>query len=113
MSDLRDLSKLPEDPSYWDDLEKRIVSGLGARVPEAAAWWRPLAASAWGLGALAAAAAIGAVVLLPARNGERPVNAGLLQLPASDPAFVKFVAAPTPPRAGTLLLPPGEQNPHD
>jgi hypothetical protein len=113
MSDLRDLSKLPEDAAYWDELETRIVSGLGPRVPEATAWWRPLASSAWGLSALAAAAAIGAILLLPARNGERAVHAGLLQLPASDPGFVKFVAAPAPPRAGTLLLPAREQNSHD
>jgi hypothetical protein len=106
MSDLRDLSDLPGDQAYWDGLEKKIVAGLGPRLPARAAWWMPLAARAWALGGLAAAAAIAAILLMPARAEPAPLtDAGLLLLPASDPAFVSFVSSPRPPAVGSLLLP--------
>jgi hypothetical protein len=106
MSDLRDLSELPGDEAYWDGLEKRIVGGLGQRVQAVpAGWWTPLAARAWTLGGLAAAAAIAAIVLMPAREESgASTEAGLLLLPDSDPAFVSFVSAPRPPAVGSLLL---------
>ena len=63
MSDLRDLSELPDDPAYWNGLEKRIVAGLGPRIQAAPPWWAPLAARAWTLGGLAAAAVIVAMLL--------------------------------------------------
>jgi hypothetical protein len=107
MSDFRDLSELPDDEAYWDGLEQRIVAGLGPRVPARSdAWWTPLAARAWTLGGLAAAAAIAALLLMPARDEARPVTeSSLLLLPNSDPAFVTFVSAPGPPTVGSLLLP--------
>ena len=106
MSDLRDLSELPGDEAYWDDLEQRIVGGLGPRVQARAGWWAPLAARAWTLGGLAAAAAIAAVMLMPARDaGRASTEPGLLLLPGSDPALVSFVSAPGPPAVGSLLLP--------
>ena len=107
MSDFRDLSELPGDQAYWDDLEQRIVGGLGPRAQAVpAAWWAPLAARAWTLGGLAAAAAIAAIVLMPARDaGRASTEPGLLLLPDSDPAFVSFVSAPRPPAVGSLLLP--------
>ena len=106
MSDLRNLSNLPGNQAYWDELEKRIVAGLGPRAPARAEWWMPLAARAGALGALAAAAAIAALILMPARDEPAVVSAaGLLLLPGSDPAFVSFVSAPRPPAVGSLLLP--------
>ena len=115
MSDLRDLSELPDDPAYWDGLEKRIVAGLGPRVQAApTTWWAPLAARAWTLGGLAAAAAVAALLLMPARAEPSVVTeAGLLLLPESDPAFVSFVSSPRPPAVGSLLLPGPRQGGND
>ena len=113
MSDLRDLSELPEDQAYWDGLEKRVLAALGPRVqPAQAGWWTPLAARAWTLGGLAAAAAIAGLLLMPPRAEPNVVTeAGLLLLPESDPAFVSFVSAPRPPAVGSLLLPgPSQDN---
>ena len=109
MREWGDLSQLPKDPGYWNDLEKRIMSELGPQVratPETATHWlAPLAARAWGLTGLAAAAAIAALLLIPPRKDEPRVSAGLLTLPGSDPSFTSFVSASSPPPVGALLLP--------
>jgi hypothetical protein len=108
MTEWRDLSHLPEDSGYWNDLEKRIMSELGPQVRAVPAtaphWLAPLAARAWGLTGLAAAAAIAALLLVPPRKEQR-VSVGLLTLPGSDPSFTSFVSASSPPPVGALLLP--------
>ncbi|HJU64191.1 MAG TPA: hypothetical protein VJ596_00880 [Gemmatimonadaceae bacterium] len=109
MSDLRDLSRLPVDEKYWDDLEARIMSDLGPRVREGAnaraGWLRPLGARAWTLGAIALAASVAALLLMPPRQpDDAQRSSGVLGIPAKDPVVAAFVAAPEPPELGALML---------
>lgn len=94
MSEYGELSSLPEDPRYWDALEQRVLAGLGERAAPPLPWWAPLAARAWTLGGIAAAAAIGCVLLVPPRR-EPPsiVSVGLLQL-RGDAALLAQAAPP-------------------
>ena len=110
MTDFRDLSRLPRDDGYWKALEERIVGELGPRVHEVERarprWWEPLATRAWSLGALAAAAGLAALLVLPPPAAERPVNpAGLLRLPEDDPALVALLTAPAPPQLASMVIP--------
>lgn len=110
MTDFRDLSRLPRDEGYWKALEERIVGELRPSVREAERarprWWEPLATRAWSLGALAAAAGFAALLVLPPRTTERPVNpAGLLRLPEDDPRLVALLTAPVPPQLGSMVIP--------
>ncbi|MGH7471550.1 MAG: hypothetical protein ACRENP_26660, partial [Longimicrobiales bacterium] len=89
MTDFRDLSRLPVDPSYWDDLEARIMADLGPRVQQGIApgpaWWAPLASRAGALCALAFAASLAALLLVPARPPEPAViSTGFLRLPQDE-----------------------------
>ncbi|MGH7554704.1 MAG: hypothetical protein ACREMQ_17010 [Longimicrobiales bacterium] len=111
MTDLRDLSRLPVDQSYWDGLEARIMADLGPRVREASgaqsAWWAPLAASAWPLVGLAAAAGLATLIILPPRSTEpTSVAIWMLRPPAENPTLQAFVSAPSPPSLATLVIPP-------
>jgi hypothetical protein len=114
MSDMRELSRLPNDPEYWAALEARIVTGLPPRVESVSraqdGWLEPLAARAWGLGVLAAAAVVATLLLVPRRTTD--ASAGLLRLPQEDATFAAFVSAPAPPSLGSLVLPPvrGDEN---
>lgn len=113
MTDLRKLSSLPDDPGYWEDLEARFMADLGPRVraksERGPAPWTPRPAHAWGLGGLAAAAAVAAVLFVPARTSDAeaaaPNPAGLLRLPNDDPTLHAFIAAPEPPPVAALVLP--------
>ena len=106
MDDYRELSRLPDDEAYWDELEARVMSGLGPRVARTAEWWAPLATRAYALGAIAVAAGVAALLLVPGRSAAPPaVGAGLFRMPDDDPAFVAVLSAPAPPLLGTLLLP--------
>ncbi|MEO5618963.1 MAG: hypothetical protein ABIS67_14435 [Candidatus Eisenbacteria bacterium] len=113
MMDFRELSRLPSDPGYWKGLEKRIVSGLGPFLLDAAEaradWWAPLATRAWSLGGLAVAAVLAALLVLPPRAPERQVfPAGLLRFPEDDPALVALLSDSEPP--DLMLIPaPNEE----
>ena len=111
MSEYPDLSRLPKDPRYWDDLESRILAGLPAGDAVTArqedGWLAPLAARAGVLSGLAAAAAIAALLLLPARSSDRLATGGLFRLP-DDETVTAFVAADAPPALTSLLLATGE-----
>jgi hypothetical protein len=109
MSEYRDLSRLPVNQDYWDGLEARISAGLGPRVRAAAAarrtWWAPSGAGAWASGSLAAAAVIAALSLAPPREPATESKLpGLLRPPRADPALVEFVASPSPPSLGWLVI---------
>jgi hypothetical protein len=108
MTEFRDLSKLPEDPAYWDRLEARIAAELAPAVHRLAArkpsWWAPVATRAWGLGGLALAAGLAALLLLPARASEARSQTGLLRVPDDDPAMIAFVSAPEPPSLVSLMI---------
>jgi hypothetical protein len=110
MTDLRDLSRLPEDSGYWDGLEARIMADVGphvrARADRRPVLLAPLASRAWGLGGLAAAATLVAVLLAPPRSSDGgPASAGLLRLPTDDPTLRAFVSAPAPPPLVSLVVP--------
>jgi hypothetical protein len=112
VTDLRNLSSLPDDREYWDDLEARVMADLGSKVRARTTTqpsWAPLARGAWRLGGLAAAAAIATLLFAPARSADATaaiVNpAGLLRLPPGDPALRAFVQAAEPPPLAWLLLP--------
>jgi hypothetical protein len=105
MSEYRDLSRLPDDQAYWDALESRVLAGLqDERAVQPAGWSAPLAGRALGLGALAAAAALAALLLVPARATQQVMTAGLLRLPENDPMVAAFVSADAPPSLASLML---------
>ncbi|MEX2283805.1 MAG: hypothetical protein WEE89_15070 [Gemmatimonadota bacterium] len=106
MSEYRDLSRLPEDQAYWDDLESRVMAGLQDEIipAEPAGLWAPLAGRALALGGLAAAAALAALLLVPARTTQQVMTAGLLRLPENDPMVAAFVSAAAPPSLTTLMF---------
>ena len=105
MRELRDLSKLPADPDYWVELEARVqeraVGAVGAVGP---GWWAPLASRALGLGGLAIAAGIAALLLVPPRTRVSAApQSGLLRLP-DDPAMIAFLSAPAPPPLASFII---------
>jgi hypothetical protein len=108
MTEFQDLSKLPADAKYWESLEARIMAYVGSRTRGTTArssGWSPLAARAWGLGGLAAAAALAALLLMPGRSAPTSNAAGLLSLPEGDPALRALVSASSPPSLAALMLP--------
>jgi hypothetical protein len=108
MRDLRDLSKLPADPGYWEELEARITGLQGGKVAglqgdSRSGWWTPLANRALGLGGLAAAAGISALLLVPPRTRNAATNPAVLFRLPDDPAMVAFLTSPEPPSLGALM----------
>ena len=105
MSDLRELSKLPADQAYWDQLAATIVGDV-FRTPKP--WWHGLEGRAVSLLGLAAAAAIAAIMLLPAREMQRDASAAaLLQLSSADPLAEQLLKSDAPPAVISLILPVG------
>lgn len=105
MNELRDFSKLPDDPAYWSDLEARIVSAMSPEMDAADVWWKPLARGAWGLGGLAAAAALATLLLAPAREpAPLPTSLSILGARVDDPTLARFIASPAPPQLSSLLV---------
>jgi hypothetical protein len=109
MNEFRELSRLPEDQEYWDRLEARITADLAPAVHSLATqrpdWWAPVATRAWGLGGLAVAAGLAALLLVPARTLDAPSPTGLLRVPDGDPATIAFLSAPAPPPLAFLMFP--------
>ena len=108
MKDLRDLSKLPTDAAYWQELEARVLGAVAVppsrRPAVPLGWWTPLATRAGALSALATSAGIAALMLVPPRTrGEAPNTALLFRLP-DDPAMNAFLTSPRPPSLGSLLI---------
>jgi hypothetical protein len=115
MTEFPDLSRLPDDEEYWERLEARVLAGLGApgALPPAE-WWAPLAGRAYALGAVAAAAATLALLLLPPRSVEPSAPpTGILRPPVDDPELAAFLSAPEPPTIGALMLPTDGRGPND
>ena len=113
MNEHLELSRLPEDPEYWDGLEARILESLRTPLPalgDDAEWWAPLAARAYALGAAALAAGIAAALLLPAPSQSEDVET-LFRPPAADPTLISPFAADTPPSIGQLMIPVTRSNP--
>jgi hypothetical protein len=103
MSDLRDLSELPNDEAYWRNLESRVLDDLRARQREGGGdemWFHPLAKRAAGLGWLAAAGL--AALLLGSRGEHEAVSLPFLQWP--DDPLAEAILAPAPPPLVSLLI---------
>ena len=94
MTERPDLSRLPADPAYWDELEARVMAELGPRVRArpAANALAPLARGAWRLTGLAAAAILAALLLTPSRARPEPSSAlpiARTRAPASAQVIVR------------------------
>jgi hypothetical protein len=103
MSDLRDLSELPDDEAYWRSLESRILDDLSAGQRDGGGdetWFHPLAKQAAGLGWLAAAGL--AALLLGSRGEPEGVSLPFLQWP--DDPIAEAILAPAPPSLVSLLI---------
>jgi len=117
------LSRLPDDPRYWERLTDRVMEDVGPALasrrgagaggaPAASvardAWWRPLARHARALAIGAAAAVIGTLALLPERPATGAGGGGVAFLPGTDPAFAGggdvFSLVPADPVMTPLVL---------
>jgi len=110
MSENRGLSRLPDDPDYWERLEARVLETATPRLRAAAGSgrnaWTPLAERAGALTGLAVAATIVAMLLVPARpNATSPAVPALLRIPHDDPTLAAFLTSPAPPSVVALVLP--------
>ena len=108
MSEHPELSRLPTDERYWERLEARIVESLPGSLAgpalETREWWAPLAEHAYPVGALALAAGLAAVLLLPEPPESSLAREGLLQSPAAGSAPIGLLAAEAPPSIDRLLF---------
>lgn len=108
MTEFRDLSRLPDDPAYWEQLESSITGSLAPLVRAGAesrqTWWSPITRQAWALGGLALAAALAVLLLAPPRRDDGPSATGWLRPPESAPAVTAFLASERPPSVATLLF---------
>ena len=111
MRELRELSKLPADPEYWERLEAQVgqtvrrPDGQTARRPDGdgASWWALLATRAGALSGLAIAAGIAALLLVPPRTRGGTSNPTILFRLPDDPAMAAFLSSPTPPSLASLM----------
>jgi subtilisin family serine protease len=114
MTDFRDLSRLPDDPAYWAELEARMLAAtgdVGAATGAVRPWWSTLGQRAGTLVGLAAAAGIATLLLVPARPAVEAVPAvTMLGSAIADPTLARFVAAPAPPAIANLLVDPSRED---
>jgi hypothetical protein len=101
MRDLRELSKLPDAPAYWVELEARMRSAGLSGAPKS--WWSPFASRAGVLSGIAAAAGIAALLLLPPRTRNGTANPAVLFRLPDDPTMAAFIASPEPPSVTALM----------
>ena len=106
MRELRDLSKLPNEPAYWDQLEARIAGSQRGEVAglQGSSWWVPLANRALGLGGLAAAAGIAALLLVPPRAAGAAINPTVMFRLPDDPTMAAFLSSPEPPSLVSMIV---------
>lgn len=104
------MSRLPEDPGYWERLTTRIVTSAGSQL----AAYRSVRNRQWqGLARFAIPLTIGAATTLIIASLWRPHalrNARQSALPATvygftltDPLAAQFITAAAPPTMATLL----------
>jgi hypothetical protein len=106
MRDLRDLSKLPAEPEYWERLEAQMREAVGAVKAVKAVgpgWWAPFARHAAVLGGLAVAAGIAALLLVPPRSRGGGTNPTVLFRLPDDPTMAAFLSSPTPPSWAAMM----------
>ncbi len=102
-------SRLPDDQAYWDDLAARIAESAEPVLREYRddAWWHPLAKWSPAIGVAAAAAAIMAVVTMPAASlGATPPNRPSLEqlLSPEDPVAQAVFGGESAANISTMLL---------
>jgi hypothetical protein len=107
-----ELSRLPTDERYWEQLEARIVGSLPSSAaehePVAREWWAPLAERAYPVAALALAASIAAFLLLPDPSESSLAAEGLLH-PTDNTALVSPLTAEGPPSISLLVFPGSQE----
>lgn len=105
------LSRLPDEPEYWERLQSRIEGAVLADLADAGAsanraWYAPLARRAWLLSTVAAAAAV-AVSFLP-RDGTPSAEAApapMLIPPSAESAQLSpLMTREAPPGIAELLV---------
>jgi hypothetical protein len=113
MRELRELSKLPAEPEYWERLEARMrgSGAAGQRGSKSPEWWAPLATRAGALVGLAVAAGIAALLLVPPRARGGATNPTVLFRLPDDPAMAAFLSSPAPPSLGSLFVLPTRSAP--
>ncbi|HEV8400260.1 MAG TPA: hypothetical protein VGQ18_10525 [Gemmatimonadales bacterium] len=104
------MSRLPEDPRYWERLTDRVVTNAGSRLREyrnaTSRPWQGLARLSIPLTTGAAAALIVALLWLPQRDRNVPERASAVTvygLTPADPLAALFITAAAPPTMATLL----------
>jgi len=104
------MSRLPEDPRYWERLTDRVVANAGSQLGEyrnaASRPWHGLARFSVPLTIGAATAVIVALLWLPHRDRNVPERASAVTvygLTPADPLAAQFIIAAAPPTMATLL----------
>jgi hypothetical protein len=99
------MSRLPQDPAYWETLTDRMVAAAHIKAP--GLWSRGIARLATPLVIGAAVAVIAALMWRPdiARpvQGARPALYGIVP---SDPLAAPFVTSAVPPTMAMLIAIP-------
>jgi hypothetical protein len=102
------LSKLPDDPAYWAQLQSRVEGAVLAELASthgafvARQWYDPLVRRAWWLSGLAAAAAV-AVMFVP-REATPAASPPMLISASSPTALSPLMSGDAPPAVAELLV---------
>ncbi|HKA60144.1 MAG TPA: hypothetical protein VKD28_16120 [Gemmatimonadales bacterium] len=106
------MSRLPDDPGYWERLTDRIVTNAGSSLM---AYRRAMSPRWHGLARYSIPLAIGAAAVLVLALLWRPnalrtaqqnaLPSTIYGLMPSDPLAAQFIAATAPPTIATLLFP--------
>ena len=101
-------SRLPDSQAYWNDLARHIVDSAESILREyrSDTWWQPLARWSPAIGVAAAAAAIMAVVTIPAAPASAtPMRPSLEHmLSPDDPVAEAVVGGESAANISTMLL---------
>lgn len=111
MNDLPEVSqfesRLPDDPTYWDDLAARIVDSAEPILREhrdVQAWWSPLARWSPAIGVAAAAAALLVLLFGPPESSRSPAVSFAQLLSPRDPVAQAVVGGAAVTDISAMLL---------
>lgn len=111
------MSRLPEDPRYWDNLTDRLVADAASQLQgyrvSTSGRWQALARLSMPLAIGAAAAVIIAVLQLPATardSTENATSAGVYGFSPTDPLTTLLVTSVNAPTMATLLSTPSSED---
>ncbi len=100
------LSRLPQDPAYWDRLTARITADAAPRVRtwhSGEPWWSTLGRWSPLLAAAAVAAVLAAATLLPREAAAPAPMAEAFDFTPADPVARVVLSAAAPPAVPSLL----------